>query len=228
VTLQADLGGLRAQNDAMSVTARFRDGSGIELGSIAVGPVTAIDRGNVTQLLRRTASGLIPPGTRSIEVVLTATRVSGTYNNAMADNVKLFLGLPPSSAPPPGDDVAPALTLSGRKRQRLDRAIELGALCDEACAVALGGRLVVITRKRGTGGREAKRRRTFQLATATRDLNAGETTTLKLRLRRGIRRSATRALRQGGRVRASITASASDASGNSATATRAIRLRRKR
>jgi hypothetical protein len=102
-TLAAALGGFESQADAARVDATFLAADGRALGSVSVGPVTAEDRDGQTQLLARSASGLVPVSTRSVRVVITATRVEGSYNDGYADNVSLALAAAPApSAATPG------------------------------------------------------------------------------------------------------------------------------
>jgi hypothetical protein len=112
-TLSALLGGWETQNDAATVTATFRDGAGAALGApVAIGPVTAADRGGVTEFLARSASAAVPPGTRSIAVVIDGERTDGAYNDAYVDDVGLTLaGAAPT--PVPGKSVV-AAPVSGR------------------------------------------------------------------------------------------------------------------
>ncbi len=106
-TLSADLGGYATQDDNMVVTATYLSASGAALGMLTIGPVTEADRGGQTELLPRTATGVLPAGTRSIQVVMTATREEGTFNDGYGDNVSLSLSVGPqpgygtSPAPPP-------------------------------------------------------------------------------------------------------------------------------
>jgi hypothetical protein len=90
-TLSADLGGFSTQGDNAAVTATFLSPAGAQLGTLTVGPVTAADRSNTTQLLHRSAARTVPPGTRAVRVVLTATKTDGAYNDAYADNLSLTL-----------------------------------------------------------------------------------------------------------------------------------------
>lgn len=83
------LGGYRGQDDDMRVVATFRDAAGTRLTSAGIGPVTAADRAGVTGLLRRSATGRVPVGTRSVRVVATATRRGGTHNDGYADSLSL-------------------------------------------------------------------------------------------------------------------------------------------
>lgn len=118
--LAADLGGFRILDHRMQVAAEFRDGAGTALGSLGVGPVTAAERHNVTELTRRRAQALVPPGTRSIEVDIAATTPGGilVYSDAYADNVRLTLDAP---EPPPSGGDPPA----GQPETPEDRAPDL-------------------------------------------------------------------------------------------------------
>jgi hypothetical protein len=78
------------------VQAAFLDGDGSQLGQAAVGPVTVEQRGMVTKLLPQSRTVPLPAGTRSIRVSLVATRVDGSYNEAIFDNVSLTLGEQPA------------------------------------------------------------------------------------------------------------------------------------
>ena len=92
--LSAYLGGWLDQNDHSTVTVIFRDGGGEALGQDSIGPVLASDRADMTGLERRASSGDLPPGTRSIEVILSMVRDAPpefTYNDGSADNVRLIL-----------------------------------------------------------------------------------------------------------------------------------------
>jgi len=104
-TLSGDLGGYATQDDSMVVVATYLSATGASLGSLTIGPVTQADRNGQTTLLPRSASGAVPAGTRSIQVVMTATRQEGTYNDGYADNLSLSLGsgstTTTTSTPPP-------------------------------------------------------------------------------------------------------------------------------
>jgi hypothetical protein len=58
--------------------------------------VTAEQRKRVTNLLPRSASAPVPPGTRAIRVTMTATRVHGSYNEAIFDNLSLAVAEQPA------------------------------------------------------------------------------------------------------------------------------------
>jgi len=89
--LSADLGGFASQADHAVVTAVFLDKSGHSIASFKIGPVSTAARKSQTTLLLRTATRRVPSATRKIKVVVTSTRVDGTYNDGYADNVSLAL-----------------------------------------------------------------------------------------------------------------------------------------
>jgi hypothetical protein len=150
---------------------------------------------------------------------MTATRASGTYNDAYADNVKLTL----DSMPPEADTTAPMLLLSGRRVQRLGRFVRVRALCSsEPCRVIATGALR-IRRKHG----KASRRR-LALRGTSADLVLGRVGTLRLRVPRKTRRAAASALAGGGKVQANLTVTATDAAGNKTVVKRNVALRRSR
>jgi hypothetical protein len=91
ITLSGFLGGFDGQDDDMTITATFLDGSSISLGSLTIGPVTEPDRAGATTLLFRSISGEVPEGTRSIEVEMDATRFEGSYDDGYADNLSLVM-----------------------------------------------------------------------------------------------------------------------------------------
>jgi hypothetical protein len=89
--LSADLGGFSSQGDNATVTARFLDAGGATLGSMHVGPVGSAARGSTTKLLLRSKDVSMPVGTVAIQVVISAKRLSGSYNDGYVDNVSLNL-----------------------------------------------------------------------------------------------------------------------------------------
>jgi hypothetical protein len=102
-TLSAEIGGFSSQEDSGTVTATFTDVSGATISTTQIGPVTATDRKSNTTLLARSSTVTVPANTRSVRVTMTATRQSGSYDDAYFDNVSLKLGtnLPPVTGPPP-------------------------------------------------------------------------------------------------------------------------------
>ena len=91
ITLSALIGGWEYQEDRGTVAAIFLDMTGRELGGLRIGPVTASQRNFSSRLLPRQASRTLPARTRTIRVVMTATRFSGPYNDGYFDNIMLSL-----------------------------------------------------------------------------------------------------------------------------------------
>ncbi len=85
--LSGFLGGWSSHDDNMTVDAKFYDENRNELGSVSLNPVLANERGNTSQLLRKSATDMIPVGTRSVDIILTAKRTGGSYNDGYADNL---------------------------------------------------------------------------------------------------------------------------------------------
>jgi hypothetical protein len=90
-TLQAYLGGFSSQDDNASVVIGFRDKHGTVLASTTIGPVMAIDRTDITELVKRHALGTVPAGAKTVLVQLIMVRTAGTYNDGYADNLSLTL-----------------------------------------------------------------------------------------------------------------------------------------
>lgn len=103
-TLSALLGGFASQDDNSVLSIAFRGLGGVDLGDVAIGPVTPADRNDQTGFLNRSDSGFVPVGTRSVDLLLTATRYEGTSNDGYADNLSFVLSAPGavSGAPEPG------------------------------------------------------------------------------------------------------------------------------
>jgi len=122
--LEGFLGGFLDHPDQAVLTATFLDGSNGFLGSATIGPVSNLDRGNVTELLARSTNGFVPLGTRGIKFDLSYTRFLGAYDDGYADNLSLILrGDATASVPEPATLllVASGLTAFGivaRRRRR--------------------------------------------------------------------------------------------------------------
>ncbi|MFO1319505.1 MAG: PEP-CTERM sorting domain-containing protein [Burkholderiales bacterium] len=93
-------GGFSSQGDNAELGLTFFDSLGNTLRSQSIGGVTPADRGNTTGLQMRGVGDVIPVGARSASVVLTLTRLAGSYNDGYADNLSLVLTAPP--VPEPG------------------------------------------------------------------------------------------------------------------------------
>ena len=118
-TLSADLGGFASQEDQAAVAAAFLGAAGQQTGALTVGPVTAEDRSNTTELLARTGAIAVPKGTRTIRVTIAATKFAGAYNDAYVDNVSLSLTAGAVLPPPAVGKAVNVSVLSGKVFVRL-------------------------------------------------------------------------------------------------------------
>ena len=91
-TLTAFIGGYTVDKDLATVTARFLNAAGAQIGSVRVGPVSIDDRKRLTVLIKRTAQANLPPKTQSIAVVITVTGDGNGQHHAFIDNISLTLG----------------------------------------------------------------------------------------------------------------------------------------
>jgi hypothetical protein len=92
--LSAWLGGYLNQSDNAKVVAHFLDATSAEIGTAALDPVTAAQRGSATGMLYREQFGDLPALTRYINIELTAVRAPTGENDGYADNIALSLFLP--------------------------------------------------------------------------------------------------------------------------------------
>jgi hypothetical protein len=177
------LGGYGETGDEAIVQAVFRDPAGVALGVVQAGPVTPAQRANATTLAFRAAGGRIPHLTRTIDVVLRATRVSGGYNDGYFDNVGLELAIPG----------APRI---GRRSSRRRRPFSGIAVLSRAARVDSRGRAgirlacatatvrgctgtITLTRARRVGGTNP---RPIRIGAAPVSLRRGRRTTLRIDL----------------------------------------------
>ena len=125
------------------------------------------------------------------------------------------------------DTTPPSVTLDVKKKQKEDGTIEARVGCDEACDASGGGTLKVSSPSGGAKAAAKARVKRFELRGASASIGAGASVVLKLKLPRKADRAALRALRRGGRVRATLTVSAADAAGNDAQTGGKVRLVKK-
>ena len=90
-TLSGYIGGFATQDDSLVATALFLSEAGRKLRSARIGPVGAAARQNATGMVKKTITKHVPKLTRTIRVVLAASRTSGSYNDGYADNLSLTI-----------------------------------------------------------------------------------------------------------------------------------------
>lgn len=111
------------------------------------------------------------------------------------------------------------LTLSGKRVQHLRRVVTVTAHCSRNCTAHARGRFVIKPRR---FARQLSRR-AAQLRRVTAHLSAGNPKTLRLGVKRRARHVAREALKHGGKVKAKLTVTATDAAGQTRTARRTVR-----
>lgn len=85
--LSAWLGGFAEQGDNMTVGVEFLTSSGASVGTATIGPTTNFERHDQTSLIYQATIAGIPRGAVKAVITMTATRVSGAYNDGYADDV---------------------------------------------------------------------------------------------------------------------------------------------
>jgi hypothetical protein len=128
-TLSGWLGGYSADGDNATVYVYFEDVSQKMLTVKQIGPVSNTDRGNVTELLYRHISGMVPGDAAYMGVYISMQWQSGAYTDGYADNLSLVLS-PPKNVDYPvevalkrrGKRVAESRFLSGANGLRIGYA----------------------------------------------------------------------------------------------------------
>jgi hypothetical protein len=115
--------------------------------------------------------------------------------------------------PPALDGTPPSIDVSGKKTQKDKKQVKVDVSCDEACAVEAGGTIKVP--KQNSKGR-FKGSKKFDLKGASADLAAGQAQTLKLKLTSKAKKLLKKAIKEK-KSTAKVTATGTDAAGNSAT-----------
>lgn len=90
-------GGFASQADSANLTLNFKNIANTIISSVTIGNVTSTDRGNLTGMLFRNTNGIVPSGTRTVEVIL-AMPPAGGYNDGYADNLSFVLNNPITAA----------------------------------------------------------------------------------------------------------------------------------
>jgi hypothetical protein len=81
------LGGYQDNADSAELQAHFLDAQGAVLGIASLIAPTPAERNNITGLYLRETGGLLPVGTRSVDIVLNMNYARGRTNDGYADNL---------------------------------------------------------------------------------------------------------------------------------------------
>jgi len=181
-TLSAFLGGYTVAEDLATVTARFLDAAGAELGSVRVGPVNRDDRKRLTVLLKRTAQANLPPNTRSIAVVITVIADGNGAHHAFVDNISLTLGKASTTPPPSGNK--PTLVVACKGKTLVATVKPAKGPTVNSVTFLVNGKPVAIDKKAPFAARIGTTGLPAQLKVSARVKQAGKTTTLTKSIRR--------------------------------------------
>jgi hypothetical protein len=96
--LSAWLGGYADQGDYTTLTTTFESSAGKALSTVTIGPVTAAERHNISELRERQRTGAVPASTAEIKVELVMTKLVGGDNDGLADNLALVFSPPTKAA----------------------------------------------------------------------------------------------------------------------------------
>jgi hypothetical protein len=92
-SLSGWLGGFSSQGDNATLVVTFENSKGKAVGSTQIGPVTAAQRKDISEMLLRKTGGLVPASARNVQVQLIMKRTAGSDNDGLADNLSLTFTL---------------------------------------------------------------------------------------------------------------------------------------
>jgi DNA-binding beta-propeller fold protein YncE len=126
------------------------------------------------------------------------------------------------------DTSAPTITLAGKKTQTGSKLVKVKVTSDEAATVEAKGTIKVPVIKGGKSAATAAKKKKSRLKKQSKEIAAGATVTLKLKLKKQAKKLTRKAQKKGKKPRAKLTVSAVDGAGNEASAKRKVKLKRKR
>jgi hypothetical protein len=92
--LSAWLGGYSGQGDYTTLTATFETSAGKALSKVTIGPVTAAQRHDTSELLERQSTGVVPTSTVNIKIEMVMVKLVGGDDDGLADNLSLVFSPP--------------------------------------------------------------------------------------------------------------------------------------
>jgi hypothetical protein len=109
-------GGVWSDDDSATMQVSFEGEDREPTAVVALGGFDAAARGHQTKLIRDSATGFVPVGTRYLVTIVSMTRANGNYNDGYADELSLVL--PEPSAIVTAMTAFGALALLPRSRRR--------------------------------------------------------------------------------------------------------------
>ena len=97
--LSAWLGGYADQGDYTTLTATFESAAAKTLSTVTLGPVTAAQRHDASELLERQRTGLVPASTARVKVEMVMVKLVGGDDDGLADNLSLVFSTPQVGVP---------------------------------------------------------------------------------------------------------------------------------
>jgi hypothetical protein len=88
------LGGYASQGDYATLTVSWETSAGKAISENMIGPVTAGDRKNLSELLHRSTSGKVPASARQALITVSMVRDDGSYIDGYADDLSLVITKP--------------------------------------------------------------------------------------------------------------------------------------
>lgn len=92
--LSGAFGGTGLDDDRAFLLVIFREADGDSILEVTIGGFDAADRGNVTKFMRDSQRGLVPVGTRFLDVYMFAELANGPYNHGYADALSVSVPEP--------------------------------------------------------------------------------------------------------------------------------------
>ncbi|MEA5574399.1 PEP-CTERM sorting domain-containing protein [Calothrix sp. UHCC 0171] len=116
--LAAWLGGYATDQDNVLLSLDFLNQDGLSLGKTSITSPTPEERNNTTGLLFKSTQGILPVGSRQVNVVLNMNYVRGRVNDAYADKLSFVVTQVPEPSTTSGFVVAGAMLVMLKLRQK--------------------------------------------------------------------------------------------------------------
>lgn len=122
-SLSGWLGGYSTDADSAIVNVSFLGQNNQSLGSGSITSPTAQQRNNTTGLFLQSANGIVPVGTRQINVLLNADYVRGRVNDAYFDNLSLVITPVPEPSMAPMSIVGLSLLIGWKVKRNIQNKV---------------------------------------------------------------------------------------------------------